>query len=87
MIKGILHNNRFLHAVPWLGMLFLQLNSIPAIIAAIQNGTSTPIGTVLLTLAGLSCYMVRAISDRDPLYITGNSIGIIGNIILLTLIF
>lgn len=69
--------------IPWIGMALLQFNSVPAIATALENGTSTPIGTVLLTLGGLSCYMVRAIADKDPLYITGNLIGLVGNLILL----
>lgn len=69
--------------IPWLGMAMLQFNAVPAIITALEEGSSTPIGTILLTLGGLCCYMYRAIIDRDPLYITGNLIGIVGNTILL----
>ena len=69
--------------IPWIGMAMLQFNSVPAIFSAIENGAKFPIATILLTIGGLSCYMVRAIADKDVLYITGNTIGIIGNLILL----
>lgn len=69
--------------IPWIGMAMLQFNSIPAIFAAIEHGSKFPIATILLTIGGLSCYMVRAIADKDVLYITGNTIGIVGNLILL----
>lgn len=77
---------KFARFIPWVGMACLQFNAVPAIFAAIENGTSTPIATVLLTLAGLCCYMVRAIADKDPLYLAGNTIGITGNLILLACI-
>ena len=69
--------------IPWLGMALLQSNAIPAVIYALENGTSTPIPTVLMTIAGLICYMVRAVMDKDILYMTGNLIGLVGNVVLL----
>ena len=64
-------------------MAMLQFNSIPMIFSALENGTRFPIASILLTIGGLACYMVRAIADKDILYITGNTIGITGNVILL----
>lgn len=69
--------------IPWIGMAMLQFNSVPAIFAAVETGAKFPIATILLTIGGLTCYMVRAIADKDALYITGNTIGIVGNLILL----
>jgi len=69
--------------IGWLGMGCLQFNSVPAIISALENGTSTPVATVALTITGLSCYLYHSISRGDVLYTTGNIIGITGNIILL----
>lgn len=69
--------------IGWIGMAMLQFNSIPAILSALENGSKYPIATILLTIGGLLCYMVRAIIDRDSLYITGNLIGLVGNTILL----
>lgn len=69
--------------IGWAGMAMLQFNSIPAILSAINDGARFPIATILLTIAGLACYMVRAVIDKDTLYITGNLIGLVGNLILL----
>ena len=69
--------------IGWIGMAMLQFNSIPAIFAALDSGAKFPIATIILTIAGLSCYMYRAILDKDALYITGNLIGLVGNTILL----
>lgn len=69
--------------IGWVGMALLQFNSIPAIISAVNDGARFPIPTIILTILGLICYMIRAIMDKDTLYITGNLIGLIGNLILL----
>lgn len=69
--------------IGWAGMAMLQFNSIPAILSAVNDGARFPIATILLTIAGLACYMVRAVIDKDTLYITGNLIGLVGNFILL----
>ena len=84
-VAGFLRRERA-ELVGWLGMAMLQFNSVPAIHAAIVNGTSTPVATVLLTIGGLSCYMVRAIARFDMLYTVGNGIGLIGNVILLVVL-
>jgi len=69
--------------IGWVGMGCLQFNSIPAIIQAVEAGTSTPIPTVILTIIGLSCYLAHSINRKDTLYTTGNIVGITGNLILL----
>jgi uncharacterized protein with PQ loop repeat len=69
--------------IGWVGMAMLQFNSIPAIFGAIQYGAKYPLATIVLTIIGLSCYMYRAIIDNDKLYIVGNTIGLVGNLILL----
>lgn len=67
----------------WIGMAMLQFNAVPAIHSALVNGTSTPKATVMLTIGGLTCYLIRAICRYDMLYLVGNMIGLIGNLILL----
>lgn len=70
----------------WIGMAMLQFNSVPAIHSAIVNGTSTPVATVGLTIGGLTCYLIRAACRFDMLYLVGNMIGLIGNLILLAVL-
>ena len=71
----------------WLGLGCLQFNSIPAIISSVETGSTTPVGTVALTLIGLVLYLIRSLSAQDTLYTVGNSIGIVGNLILLATIY
>jgi hypothetical protein len=73
----------FKNLIGWVGMAMLQFNSIPAIFSAVQHGSKYPLATIILTIIGLSCYMYRAIIDNDKLYIVGNTIGLVGNLILL----
>jgi hypothetical protein len=69
--------------VGYLGLALLQFNCIPAIIAALQQGHSTPLFGVFLTIAGLACYLYHAVIARNMLYIIGNTIGLVGNSVLL----
>ena len=71
----------------WVGLGCLQFNSVPAIMSSIQTGSTTPVGTVALTLIGLFLYLVRSIKASDTLYTVGNTIGIVGNLILLATIY
>ena len=71
----------------WIGLGCLQFNSIPAIISSVETGSTTPVGTVALTLIGLVLYLIRSLSAQDTLYTVGNSIGIVGNLILLATIY
>jgi len=71
----------------WVGLGCLQFNSIPAIISSVETGSTTPLGTIYLTLVGLFLYLVRSLKANDTLYTVGNTIGIIGNGILLLTIY
>lgn len=67
----------------WVGLGCLQFNSVPAIISSLELGETTPLGTIGLTLIGLSLYLIRSLGTKDYLYTVGNLIGIVGNCILL----
>ena len=71
----------------WVGLGCLQFNSIPAIISSVETGSTTPVGTVALTLIGLSFYLVRSLTAQDSLYTVGNVIGLVGNLVLLATIY
>ena len=71
----------------WVGLACLQFNSVPAIISSVETGSTTPVGTVALTLIGLVLYLIRSLSAQDTLYTVGNTIGIVGNLILLATIY
>jgi hypothetical protein len=70
----------------WVGLGCLQFNSVPAIMSSLENGETTPIGTIGLTIVGLTLYLVRSIATNDTLYTVGNIIGLVGNGILLATI-
>jgi len=76
-------NFNFYELAGWVGLGCLQFNSVPAIISSLETGNTSPVGTVVLTIVGLSLYLVRSIATKDTLYTTGNVIGIVGNVILL----
>jgi len=69
--------------IGWIGLGCLQTNAIPAIVKAIQTGNGAPVVSILMILIGLTCYLYRAIKMEDKLYIIGNLMGIITNLILL----
>ena len=79
-------NFNFYELAGWVGLGCLQFNSVPAIISSLETGNTSPVGTVVLTIVGLSLYLVRSIATKDTLYTTGNVIGIVGNVILLATI-
>jgi uncharacterized protein with PQ loop repeat len=79
-------NKKFAEVSGWVGLACLQFNSVPAIMSSLETGETTPIGTILLTMAGLSLYLIRSIATNDMLYTMGNVIGLCGNAILLATI-
>jgi hypothetical protein len=54
--------------------------------SSLENGETTPIGTIGLTIVGLTLYLVRSLATNDTLYTVGNIIGLVGNGILLATI-
>jgi uncharacterized protein with PQ loop repeat len=85
-MNNIMQNKKFTEISGWVGLACLQFNSIPAIMSSLETGETTPIGTILLTMAGLSLYLIRSIATNDTLYTAGNVIGLVGNSILLATI-
>lgn len=85
-MTNILQNKKFAEISGWVGLACLQFNSVPAIISSLETGNTTPIGTILLTMVGLSLYLIRSINTSDTLYTVGNVVGLVGNAILLATI-
>jgi hypothetical protein len=79
-------NKKSAEIMGWVGLGCLQFNSVPAIMSSLENGETTPIGTIGLTIVGLSLYLVRSIATNDTLYTVGNVVGLVGNGILLATI-
>lgn len=85
-MTNIMTNKKFTEISGWVGLACLQFNSVPAIMSSLETGETTPIGTILLTMVGLSLYLIRSIATNDTLYTAGNIIGLVGNSILLATI-
>jgi hypothetical protein len=79
-------NKKTAEIMGWVGLGCLQFNSVPAIMSSLENGETTPLGTIGLTIVGLSLYLVRSIATNDTLYTVGNVVGLVGNGILLATI-
>lgn len=62
----------------WLGLILLQSQSIPALLATIQGGANIPLLMPIMTFAGLLCYLARSLAQGDTLYTVGNTIGLLG---------
>ena len=79
-------NKKSAEIMGWVGLGCLQFNSVPAIMSSLETGETTPIGTIVLTMVGLSLYLIRSLATNDTLYTMGNAIGLVGNSILLATI-
>ena len=70
------------------GMALLQGATLPQMISAIFYGSAdlAPLSMVLMVWIGLLLYLVRAVYQRDMLYMISNGIGVLLNFILMVLI-
>ena len=72
----------------WMGMLLIQLATIPTIIKLLL-GTSErlpPLDLVLMIWAGLFLFLISSITQKQTLYIVSNGTGFFFQSILLFLI-
>jgi hypothetical protein len=72
----------------WIGMVLIQSATLPTIINKIFDPTVAmpPLSMVLLIWSGLFLFLIRAIIQKDMLYIISNSIGFSSQSVLLYLI-
>ena len=70
------------------GMALLQGATLPQMLEAMLYGTAdlAPLSMVLMVWVGLLLYLVRAVYQRDALYMISNGIGVVLNFILMILI-
>ena len=62
----------------WLGMMIIHSATMPVTIRAIMfdDVNLPPLDMVLMMWTGLFLYLVRAIAQKDFMYIVSNSIGV-----------
>ena len=71
------------------GMALLQGATLPQMFDAIVNGNNAnlaPLSMVLMVWIGLLLYLIRAVYQRDVLYMISNGIGVVLNFILMLII-
>lgn len=87
-MRNLVTFEKFGAVAGWVGMVLIHGATLPVTIKNIL-GISTampPIEMVLLVWTGLFLFLIRAIANRDTLYIVSNAIGFFFNSILLALI-
>jgi uncharacterized protein with PQ loop repeat len=72
----------------WVGMVLIHGATLPTTLSVILGYSSTvpPVSMVLLVWTGLFLFLIRAIVNKDTLYIVSNAVGFFFNSILLALI-
>lgn len=72
----------------WLGLVLIHGATLPTLWERLNgNVVSMPeLSLVLMVWAGLICYFVRAVLQRDTIYMISNGIGFVCNSLLLSLI-
>lgn len=74
----------------WLGVILLQGATLPSMFDRVfgngEAATLPPLSMVLMVWAGLILYLVRAIRQRDMVYIVSNGIGTALNTVLMAMI-
>ncbi len=72
----------------WAGMILVQSATLPTTISVLLGYSDKlpPLSMVLLVWAGLALYFVRALKNKDVLYMVSNGFGFFVNTILLALI-
>ncbi len=72
----------------WVGAFLIHFATIPTTLGVIlgKNPSLPEVSLVILVWSGLFLYLIRAIAQKDWLYIVSNSIGFFLNSILLAII-
>ena len=72
----------------WCGMILIQSSTIPVSISIIRGNVERipPIDMTIMIWVGLFLFLLRAIANKDSLYIVSNSVGFFFQTILLVLI-
>lgn len=72
----------------WAGMALVQAATLPTTVRYLLGWSTTlpPLSMVLLVWVGLALYFVRAVAQRDRLYMFSNGFGWFVNSILLACI-
>lgn len=88
MEKILAHFKGVNNALGWAGVVLLQGATLPSMIGRLSGSDADlpPVSMVLMVWAGLLLYLIRAVRQKDVVYITSNAIGFLLNSVLLYLI-
>lgn len=76
---------KFCEFLGWIGMLVIHSATIPVTIRAImyEGVKLPPLDMVLMMWTGLFLYLLRAIAQKDRLYMISNGVGVFMQTMLL----
>jgi len=72
----------------WIGMILIHGATVPTSLNVIlgYSDQMPPLNMVLLVWSGLFLFLIRALAQKDMLYIVSNAVGFFFNSVLLALI-
>lgn len=72
----------------WIGMVLIHSATLPTTLSVILGNSTQmpPLSMILLVWSGLFLFLIRALIQRDTLYIVSNAVGFFFQSILLALI-
>jgi hypothetical protein len=72
----------------WIGMILIHGATVPTSLKVIlgYSDQMPPLNMVLLVWSGLFLFLIRALAQKDMLYIVSNAVGFFFNSVLLALI-
>jgi len=72
----------------WVGVILIQSSTIPVSISIIRGTAERipPVDMTIMIWIGLFLFLLRAIANKDTLYIVSNSVGFFFQTLLLILI-
>jgi|TARA_R110001583_G_scaffold193483_1_gene362071 hypothetical protein len=87
-VKIMNNSKKFAEICGWIGAVLIHSATVPTSLAVIfgANPNLPELSLVLLVWSGLILFLIRAISQKDMLYIVSNLVGFILNSILLLII-
>jgi len=79
---------RFINILGWVGTILIHGATLPPTIEFLVKGGADlpPVSTTAMLTLGLFFFLIRAIDQKDVLYITSNSIGLTFQSILLIIL-
>jgi|TARA_Y100000310_G_scaffold15713_1_gene15792 hypothetical protein len=81
-------NKKFAELAGWIGMFAIHGATLPmsfSFIFGLSNDLP-PLNMVLMVWAGLLLFLIRAIAQKDTLYIVSNSVGFAANSAVMALL-